>query len=98
MLKNPNVKTVEHVIVLTYRWKNGMAGRSRPVVARSDPEGQLRNHQPEEDERRKSAVYPVYLRLNWQAEGVLHTTGGYLVYAATTFKYVFDYHQGDIYW
>jgi acetyl-CoA synthetase len=29
---------------------------------------------------------------------VLHTTGGYLVYAATTFKYVFDYHPGDIYW
>ncbi len=30
--------------------------------------------------------------------GVLHTTGGYLVYAATTFKYVFDYHHGDICW
>ncbi|MCS6036505.1 AMP-binding protein [Klebsiella pneumoniae subsp. pneumoniae] len=29
---------------------------------------------------------------------MLHTTGGYLVYAATTFKYVFDYHPGDIYW
>lgn len=31
-------------------------------------------------------------------KGVLHTTGGYLVYAATTFKYVFDYHPEDIYW
>lgn len=31
-------------------------------------------------------------------KGVLHTTGGYLLYAATTFKYVFDYHPGDIYW
>lgn len=31
-------------------------------------------------------------------KGVLHTTGGYLVYAAATFKYVFDYHPGDIYW
>ena len=30
-------------------------------------------------------------------KGVLHTTGGYLVYAATTHKYVFDYHPGDIY-
>jgi len=29
---------------------------------------------------------------------VLHTTGGYLLYAATTFKYVFDYHSGDVYW
>ncbi|MDO9416783.1 acetate--CoA ligase [Pararhizobium sp.] len=31
-------------------------------------------------------------------KGVLHTTGGYLVYAAMTHEYVFDYHQGDIYW
>jgi acetyl-CoA synthetase len=31
-------------------------------------------------------------------KGVLHTTGGYLVYAAMTHQYVFDYHPGDIYW
>ena len=31
-------------------------------------------------------------------KGVLHTTGGYMVYAATTFKYIFDYHDGDIWW
>ena len=31
-------------------------------------------------------------------KGVLHTTAGYLVYAAVTHKYVFDYHPGDIYW
>ncbi len=31
-------------------------------------------------------------------KGVLHTTGGYMVYAAMTHKYVFDYHDGDIYW
>ncbi|NIX75327.1 acetate--CoA ligase [Microvirga terricola] len=31
-------------------------------------------------------------------KGVLHTTGGYLVYAAMTHEYVFDYHDGDIYW
>ena len=31
-------------------------------------------------------------------KGVLHTTGGYLVYAAMTHQYVFDYHEGDIYW
>ncbi len=31
-------------------------------------------------------------------KGVLHTTGGYLVYAALTHQYVFDYHPGDIYW
>jgi len=31
-------------------------------------------------------------------KGVLHTTGGYLVYASMTHQYVFDYHDGDIYW
>jgi acetyl-CoA synthetase len=31
-------------------------------------------------------------------KGVLHTTGGYLVFAAMTHQYVFDYHDGDIYW
>lgn len=31
-------------------------------------------------------------------KGVLHTTGGYLLHAAMTHKYVFDYHEGDIYW
>ena len=31
-------------------------------------------------------------------KGVLHTTGGYLLYAAMTHKYVFDYQDGDIYW
>ena len=31
-------------------------------------------------------------------KGVLHTTGGYIVYASLTHQYVFDYHDGDIYW
>ena len=31
-------------------------------------------------------------------KGVLHTTGGYLVYAAMTFKYVFDHQEGDVFW
>ena len=31
-------------------------------------------------------------------KGVLHTTAGYIVYTALTFKYVFDYKDGDIFW
>jgi acetyl-CoA synthetase len=31
-------------------------------------------------------------------KGVLHTTGGYLLQASMTFKYVFDYHDGEVYW
>ncbi len=31
-------------------------------------------------------------------KGVLHTTAGYLLFTTVTFKYIFDYHDGDIYW
>ena len=31
-------------------------------------------------------------------KGVVHTTGGYLVYTSMTHQYVFDYHDGDVYW
>ena len=31
-------------------------------------------------------------------KGVLHTTGGYIVYVSMTHQYVFDYHDGDVYW
>ncbi len=31
-------------------------------------------------------------------KGVVHTTGGYLVYASMTHQYVFDCHDGDVYW
>jgi acetyl-CoA synthetase len=31
-------------------------------------------------------------------KGVLHTTGGYLLFVAMTHRYIFDYHDGDVYW
>ena len=31
-------------------------------------------------------------------KGVMHTTAGYMIYTALTHRYVFDYHQGDIWW
>ena len=33
-----------------------------------------------------------------QPKGVVHTSGGYLLWAAMTHEYVFDYHEGDVYW
>lgn len=33
-----------------------------------------------------------------EPKGLLHTTGGYLLYAAITHKYIFDYQDGEIYW
>ena len=31
-------------------------------------------------------------------KGVVHTTGGYMVYTNITFKYIFDYHDGEVFW
>jgi acetyl-CoA synthetase len=33
-----------------------------------------------------------------QPKGVVHTTGGYMVYASMTHQYTFDYHDGDVFW
>ena len=33
-----------------------------------------------------------------QPKGVVHTTGGYMVWASFTHQYVFDYHPGEVYW
>lgn len=64
----------------------------------------------EEMEEAEAACYPEWMAAEdplfmlytsgstGKPKGVLHTTGGYLLYAATTFKMVFDYHPGDIYW
>lgn len=97
-LKNPNVKTVEHVVVLKRTggktdWQEGRDLWWSDLIEKASPE-----HQPEE----MNAEDPLFILYTsgstGKPKGVLHTTGGYLVYAATTFKYVFDYHQGDIYW
>ncbi|XP_063240789.1 acetyl-coenzyme A synthetase isoform X2 [Bacillus rossius redtenbacheri] len=64
----------------------------------------------EEMEDAPSSCYPVWMDAEdplfmlytsgstGKPKGVLHTTAGYLLYAATTFKYVFDYRPGDVYW
>ena len=33
-----------------------------------------------------------------EPKGVMHTTAGYMIFAATTFKYTFDFQEGDVYW
>ena len=53
---------------------------------------------PGADGCRGSIVHFVHLRQYRKPKGVLHTTGGYLTYAATTHHYIFDYQPGDVYW
>jgi len=73
-----------------------VAGRDHwyhELVAKASPE-----HKPAE----MDAEAPLFLLYTsgstGKPKGVVHTTGGYLVYAAITHQYVFDYHDGDVYW
>ena len=97
-LKNPNVKSIENVVVLKRTggkidWQEGRDLWWSDLIEKASAE-----HQPEE----MNAEDPLFILYTsgstGKPKGVLHTTGGYLVYAASTFKYVFDYHPGDIYW
>ncbi len=48
---------------------------------------------------RKTPLFILYTSgSTGKPKGVLHTTGGYLLQAAMTFKYVFDYREGEIFW
>ncbi|WP_150285916.1 acetate--CoA ligase [Rhabdaerophilum calidifontis] len=56
-------------------------------------------HCPVEEMNAEDPLFILYTSgSTGKPKGVLHTTGGYLVYAAMTHQYVFDYHEGDIYW
>lgn len=97
-LKNPNVPSIEHVVVLKRTggkidWQEGRDLWWHDLIEQASDQ-----HQAEE----MNAEDPLFILYTsgstGKPKGVLHTTGGYLVYAALTFKYVFDYHPGDIYW
>ncbi|MBH9974986.1 MULTISPECIES: acetate--CoA ligase [Bartonella] len=63
---------------------------------------EMANAKPECPPARMKAEDPLFILYTsgstGKPKGVLHTTGGYLVYAAMTHEYVFDYHAGEVYW
>ncbi|WP_426596085.1 acetate--CoA ligase [Pectobacterium brasiliense] len=97
-LKNPNVTTISSVIVFRRtgkigEWQDGRDLWWHDLVEKAD------DHCPPEEMSAEDPLFILYTSgSTGKPKGVLHTTGGYLVYAALTFKYVFDYHPGDIYW
>ena len=90
--------TVEKCIVVRRTgndigWKDGRDHWYHDLMATADADC------PPEEMNAEDPMFILYTSgSTGKPKGVLHTTGGYMVYASMTHQYVFDYHDGDIYW
>jgi acetyl-CoA synthetase len=95
LLQCPNV----HTVLVVQRtggnvaWKDGRDVWYHDAMAKASPDCQ-----PEEMDAEDPLFILYTSGSTGKPKGVLHTTGGYLLFAAMTHKYTFDYHDGDIYW
>ena len=96
--QNPHVTTLEKVLVVKHTggdidWVEGRDTWLHELEAEVDADC------PCEEMGAEDPLFILYTSgSTGKPKGVLHTTGGYIVYAAMTHKYVFDYHPGDVYW
>jgi len=89
---------VDHVIVVR---RTGGAVEMDPVrdVWYHEAAAVVTSECPCEDMDAEDPLFILYTSgSTGKPKGVLHTTGGYMVYTSMTHQYVFDYHDGDIYW
>lgn len=89
---------INNVIVLAHT-----GGNIERQVGRDIDYQELVSHQsdicPPEPMNAEDPLFILYTSgSTGKPKGVLHTTGGYLLYAAMTHEYIFDYRPGDIYW
>jgi acetyl-CoA synthetase len=96
-LSSPGTETVKHVLVVK------RTGASVPMYQRDRWYSELVDAQPDECPcEPMDAEDPLFILYTsgstGKPKGVLHTTGGYLVYAALTHEAVFDLREDDIYW
>ncbi len=95
LAKCPSVKTCV-VVRRTGGQINWVAGRD---VWYHEECGKVSKDCPPEPMNAEDPLFILYTSgSTGKPKGVLHTTGGYLVYTAMSHQYVFDYHDGDIYW
>ncbi|MBT4710410.1 MAG: acetate--CoA ligase [Alphaproteobacteria bacterium] len=93
-----NCPTVKHVVAVRRTGGDVPWAQGRDVWYH-DLVGQASNDCPPEVMGAEDPLFILYTSgSTGKPKGVLHTTGGYMVYAAMTHQYVFDYHDGDVYW
>jgi acetyl-CoA synthetase len=94
----PNVTTLEKVLVVQHTG-NDVGWVDGRDVWLHEAEADVDADCPCEEMSAEDPLFILYTSgSTGKPKGVLHTTGGYLVYAAMTHEYVFDYHPGDVYW
>jgi acetyl-CoA synthetase len=89
---------VDHVIVVR---RTGAPVNMEPVrdVWYDEAAKVVTTHCPCEEMSAEDPLFILYTSgSTGKPKGVLHTTGGYMVFTSITHQYVFDYHDGDIYW
>jgi acetyl-CoA synthetase len=97
-LTHPSVKTVEKVIVVRRTGIEIEWHKIRDIWYDDAIASESKQCQPAEM-RAEDPLFILYTSgSTGKPKGVVHTTGGYMVYASLTHKYVFDYHEGDVYW
>jgi acetyl-CoA synthetase len=90
-------KRAERRGVQAHRRQHRLAGGPRRLV-RGAGRGPAAECPPEEMDAEDTLFILYTSGSTGKPKGVLHTTGGYMVFASMTHQYVFDYHEGDIYW
>ena len=97
-LTNPDVKTISKVLVLK-RTGGDVEWHDHRDVWWHEATASVSDVCPPEEMKAEDPLFILYTSgSTGKPKGVLHTTGGYLVYAAMTFKYVFDYQPGETFW
>jgi len=97
-LKNDGRHTVKTVVVVTrtggdIAWTESRDQRYEDLMANASADCKP------EPMNAEDPLFMLYTSgSTGEPKGVLHTTGGYLVYASMTHQYIFDYHDGDVYW
>ena len=93
-----NCPTVKHVVAVR-RTSGDVPWTESRDRWYHDLVDQASAHCPAEEMGAEDPLFILYTSgSTGRPKGVLHTTGGYMVYASMTHQYVFDYHDGDIYW